>query len=79
MALSTDVNGLWDREDTYDEFGSVWDGVMHLSALITELEGNCLAATSSAQQAVSRAAAADFGLSTDILEVASGFKLLLVA
>jgi hypothetical protein len=80
MALSTDVNGLWDREDTYDEFGSVWDGVMHLSALITELEGNCLAATFAAQQAFSRAAAADSGLSTNMMEIAYwALKLLLVA
>jgi hypothetical protein len=75
-ALTSDINGVWDREDTYDEFGSLWDGVMNISALVADVAIQCTAATVSSQDALDQAAAADSGLTLEMGEVADGFRAI---
>ena len=75
-ALFSDVNGTWDREDTYDEFGSLWDGIMHVSAVIGDLTVQCSSAQDTAQHALEQAAASDVDLSTEMAEVADGFQAI---
>jgi hypothetical protein len=74
--LRIDINGYFDREDTYDEHCSVWDSLLHVASMLDELQGLCSTASSEAKMAAARAASTEKGLSVEMAAVAQGLSAL---
>jgi hypothetical protein len=74
--LRIDINGYFDREDTYDEHGLVWESLLHVASTLDELQGLCSTASSEAKMAAACAASTEKGLSVVMAAVAQGLSAL---
>ena len=39
--LRSDIDGYWDREDSYEQHGSIWDSLLHVISTVAALETAC--------------------------------------
>jgi hypothetical protein len=74
--LRVDVDGYHNRDDTYNEHGSVWECILNLSSILQELNTLCTGASSAPDPALAHASTTEQGLDVDMEEVAKGFDAL---
>ena len=77
QSLLRDVNGPWTRSDTYDQYPSIWDGVLFAISAKDDVE-SCLTASAEALEIANDAhvfaETVDADLTEEMEQVAQGFE-----